>query len=154
MGSLWQGKTYLKMLLVSWRGLCQQKRFRYIQRGIVVICRLNDCKAPSYQNCRSEKNPAACSARIKPGGPGSSHGQLDVPQSLTDHNCAAFWPTETHSTSFERSDILSDQETSSLFRIGFALSKWPHFNSVYLLGVFTVFSATVKLDSVENLTFP
>ena len=27
--------------------------------------------------------------------------------------------------------------------MGFALSNWPHFNSVYVLGVFTVFSATV-----------
>ena len=42
---------------------------------------------------------------VKPnaGGPGSSPGQWDHHQSLTDHNFAAIGPTETHSTSFERS---------------------------------------------------
>ena len=47
-------------------------------------------------------------ARIDPsaGGPGSSPGQSDHPQSLTDHNFVALWPSETHSTSFERSKPL------------------------------------------------
>ena len=43
-------------------------------------------------------------------------------------------------------NLLSDQEPSSTFRIGFALSKKPNFNSFYLLGVWYSFSETV--DSI------
>ena len=38
---------------------------------------------------------------------------------------------------------ISDQETSSTIEIDFALSKLPHFNSVYWLGVQHLFSETV-----------
>ena len=41
-------------------------------------------------------------------------------------------------------DKKSVQKTSSIFRIGFAWSKWPHFNSAYELGVLIVSSATVN----------
>ena len=42
--------------------------------------------------------------------------------------------------------------TSSIFWIGFALSKGPHFNGVYLLGVRHSFSETVP--TITNALFP
>ena len=55
---------------------------------------------------------------------------------------------ETHSTSFQRSKPLLltyclTKETSSTFKIGLALPKWPHFDSVDLLEVWCPFSETV-----------
>ena len=47
--------------------------------------------------------------------------------------------------------IDSTQETDSILKIGFALSKWPHFNIAYVLGVFTTFSANV-LDDFKLLS--
>ena len=70
---------------------------------------------------------------------------------------------------------ISDQETSSIFKIGFALSKWPHFNIAYVLGqrllhtwtssLGTFFPTFVKMKiskddsniicrSSKNITFP
>ena len=41
-------------------------------------------------------------------------------------------------------DSFSIQKTRGISNIGFARSKWPRFNSAYVLGVFITFSATVR----------
>ena len=38
---------------------------------------------------------------------------------------------------------MSDQETNMIFKIGFALSKWPHFNSAYVLAVCIFYAMAV-----------
>ena len=49
---------------------------------------------------------------------------------------------------------MSVQETRGILKIGFALSKWRHFNSAYVLGVFTNISTTVLgKDTKEDLVF-
>ena len=40
--------------------------------------------------------------------------------------------------------------TSGIFKVSFALSKVPYFNSAYVLGVLTVFSVTVIYQAVRN----
>ena len=71
-----------------------------------------------------------------------SFSKFDRPQLCSPLTCRysqyLFWKIQT---SFVNS--VSVQETRSILKIGFSLSKWPHFNSAYVLGVFTTFSATV-----------
>ena len=55
------------------------------------------------------------------------------PPTLSAGSSAFLWPRETHNTSFV--DLDSVQETSSILKIGVALSNWPHFNSAYVQGV-------------------
>ena len=60
-------------------------------------------------------------------------------QSLVAGNFATLWPTDP------KFSVLKDlnpfktvpkvQEASIILRVGFALSKWPHFNSIYLVRV-------------------
>ena len=50
-----------------------------------------------------------------------------LPPTLTAHKTAALWPTQTHSTSLERSwsccYIISAQKTGTILKIGSTLSK-------------------------------
>ena len=70
----------------------------------VGLCGSNGYKATGYQSWRSEKNPAArldlSQMRVAQVW---SPSHSDHPQSLTDDNFAAIWPTKTYSTSLERS---------------------------------------------------
>ena len=55
-------------------------------------------------------------------------------------NFAALWPREPTVSLWKDDpivDIVSAQETSSILKIGSALSIWPYFHSVYLVGVFS-----------------
>ena len=52
--------------------------------------------------------------------------------------------------------IVSIQETASIFRIGFALSKWPHFYGAYFIGVCIFFAKAERPDLLqlyEKLSF-
>ena len=40
--------------------------------------------------------------------------------------------------------MMYDQETGSILKIGFALSKRPHLHRAYVVGVFTNISTTVQ----------
>ena len=42
------------------------------------------------------------------------------------------------------------QEAGSILRVGFALSKWPHFDSVYLLGGPFALLSIVSFDFFEK----
>ena len=70
------------------------------------------------------------------------------PPTLTAHSSAALWPTETHSTSLERSKPLLltqflSKSLTALLTSFFLCSKWPHFNRVYVVRVPIFFSTTV-----------
>ena len=60
------------------------------------------------------------------------------PPTLTASNFAALWPTDLKFLAFKDlnpfSKCVKFQEATSILRLGFALSKWPHFDSGYLLG--------------------
>ena len=105
------------------------------------LCSSKGCKVTSCQSWRFEKQFHNMAHRT-PWYP----WLWDHPQCLTDCNFVATWPTESHDTSLEISQtlskqILSTQRTDRIFKLGFSLSKWPHFHSVYLLGV-PIFSFT------------
>ena len=90
-----------------------------------------------------------CRTRTKRGRPGfeswtiRSPSKFDRPQlcsSLTHrHPQYLFWKIQTSSV-----DRVSVLEANCILKIGFELSKWPHFNRAYVLGVLTVFSVTVN----------
>ena len=60
------------------------------------------------------------------------------PPTLTASNFAALWPTDLKFSAFKDlnpfSKCVKFQEATSMLRLGFVLSKWPHFDSGYLLG--------------------
>ena len=60
-------------------------------------------------------------------------------QSLMASNFAAFWPTDLKFSALKDLSLFSTeskaQEASSILKVGFALSKWPHFHRVYLVTV-------------------
>ena len=73
------------------------------------------------------------SARIRVG-PGSNHSQ-----SLMAGNFAALWPTDPKFSALKDLNpfktVSKVQEASSILRVVFALSKWPHLLRVYLVTV-------------------
>ena len=71
------------------------------------------------------------------------------PPTLTARSSASLWPSETQSTSLERSkpplliDLVSVQESSRTFKVFYLHSKWPHFSSVYVVRVPVFFGSSV-----------
>ena len=72
-------------------------------------------------------------------------------QSLTASNFEALWPTDLKFSAFKDlnffSIVLKVQEAGSILRVGFALSKWPHFHRVYLVTVCKRSSIAVYISS-------
>ena len=62
---------------------------------------------------------------------------LNHSQSLTASNFKALWPTDLKFSKFKDLNLFpflsKFQEACSILRVGSAQSKWPHFDSVYLL---------------------
>ena len=61
------------------------------------------------------------------------------PPTLTDSNFAALWPKDPIFTALKVLNVwkkyLKSQEASSILRVGFALSKWPHLHRAYVVTV-------------------
>ena len=61
------------------------------------------------------------------------------PPTLTAGNFEALWPTDPKFSALKDLNLFKTvpkvQEASIILRVGFALSKWPHFNSIYLVRV-------------------
>ena len=80
-------------------------------------------------------------------GPGPVGRLFLRPPTLTASNFAALWPTEPIFTAFKVlilfSTVSKDQKASSNLKVGFALSKWPHFHSAYVIGVYIFFATAV-----------
>ena len=74
------------------------------------------------------------------------------PPTLTASNFAALWPTEPIFTAFKVlilfSTVSKDQKASSNLKVGFALSKWPHFHSAYVIGVYIFFATAVYFQII------
>ena len=71
-------------------------------------------------------------------GPGSGGRLFMRSPTLTASNFAALWPTDLKFSAFKDlkpfSKCVKFQEVTSILRLCFVLSKWPHFDSGYLLG--------------------
>ena len=59
------------------------------------------------------------------------------PPTLTADNFKALWPTNPKFSALKNlnpfSTMFKVQEAGSILKVGFALSKWPHFHRVYLV---------------------
>ena len=76
--------------------------------------------------------------------PGSNHSQSSMAS-----NFAALWLTDPKFSALKDLNLFQTvskvQETSSVLRVSFAWSKWPHFKSAYLLrGPFVLLSIVSK----------
>ena len=71
-------------------------------------------------------------------------------------NFAGFWPTESKFSALKDlknfQTVSKVQEASSILRVCFALSKWPHFNSTCLLRVqfSSGIAVCLQCDEVSN----
>ena len=103
-------------------------------------CRFKGFKVTSYLSwmcqekvCHPAPAPLEWVGRIQ------EHPGLNHSQSLMAGNFAALWPTDSKFSALKDLNLFQTvskvQEASSILRVGFALSKWPHFNSAYLLRV-------------------
>jgi len=133
------------------------RRYRSFQNGTASLWSLVGCKSCNLSKWEISKK-SCCTANWAPcaGSPGSSSGRWDHSQSLTDCNFATLWPTETYSTSIERSKPPYYQLIRLAVILGeVLLLKLPHFHNAYLLGVWHSFSdAMYKLlyNFSTNLT--
>ena len=61
------------------------------------------------------------------------------PPTLTASNFAALWPTDSKFSTIKDLNLFKrytkNQKAGSILKVDFALSKWPHFNSIYLVRV-------------------
>ena len=62
-------------------------------------------------------------------------------------NFAALWPTDPKFLALKDLNLFKTvskvQKTSSILRVGFALSKWPHLHRAYVVGGFLFNFGTV-----------
>ena len=85
-------------------------------------------------------------------GPGPVGRLFLRPPTLTASNFAALWPTEPIFTEFKVlilfSTVSKDQKASSILKVGFALSKWPHLHRAYVISGCIFFATAVGLEKV------
>ena len=71
-------------------------------------------------------------------GPGPAGRLFLRPPTLTAGNFAALWPTDPKFLALKDLNpfktVSKVQKTSSILRVGFALSKWPHLHRAYVVG--------------------
>ena len=102
------------------------------------VCRLESFKVINYQSWRSEEKvclPAPATLDLS--GPRSRSPGVKSSLNLMAGNFAALWSRDPKFSAFKHLNLLKkhtrNQETSSILRVGFALSKWPHLHTAYLL---------------------
>ena len=105
-------------------------------------------KVTSCQSWRSQKKvchpapaPVGQSARVRTPAP-SNHSQ-----SLMASNFTTLWSTDSKFLALKNLNplktVLKFQEASSVLKMGFALSKWPHLHRAYLVTVREYLSQSV-----------
>ena len=77
-------------------------------------------------------------------------------QSLMASNFATLWPTDSKFLALKNLNplktVLKFQEDSSVLKMGFALSKWPHLHRAYLVTVREYLSQSVFVWTVQNIS--
>ena len=83
-------------------------------------------------------------------GPGPAGRLFLRPPTLTAGNFAALWPTDPKFLALKDLNpfktVSKVQKTSSILRVGFALSKWPHLHRAYVVGGCLFNLGTVQLE--------
>ena len=81
-------------------------------------------------------------------GLGSNPAPSNHSQSLMAGNFAALWPTDSKFSALKDlilfSTVSKDQKASSILKVGFALSKWPHLHRAYVVSVWFFLNTIVS----------
>ena len=90
-------------------------------------------------------------------GPGPAGRLFLRPPTLTAGNFAALWPTDPKFLALKDLNpfktVSKVQKTSSILRVGFALSKWPHLHRAYVVGGCLFNFGTVNTYYVPQLYY-
>ena len=148
MRSLWEGKNHPQNAASLLKFCHSLKRLQIFQCWKFEVCRSKGCKITSHQTLRmigagQGSNPG----RLLWVGPGPVGRLFLRPPTLTASNFAALWPTEPIFTAFKVlilfSTVSKDQKASSILKVGFALSKWPHLHRAYVISGCIFFTTAV-----------
>ena len=134
------------------------KIFRSFQRGTVGLCRSKRCKITSCQSWRSQERSASRPRPQSASLPGfEPRSRSNHSQSLMAGNFAALWPTDPKFLALKDLNpfkiVSKVQKTSSILRVGFALSKWPHLHRAYVVGG-CLFNFGTVFKQVHYFQFP
>ena len=130
-GHFERAKTILKMLLASWFLVCFFKRFRcFIAENLKSVsqwaAKLLAIKLWEWL----DRDQNRTRADWFEWGRGRLADFFLRPQILTATNFAALWPTDPKFSALKDLNLFKkytkNQEASSILRVVFALSKWPH----------------------------
>ena len=142
-------KPTLKIRLASWAFHTILKRFRILnaenlgsvgQRAAKLLAvKVGGLKKKSAGRPRPHSNQ---SARVR------FWSRSNHSQSLMASNFATLWPTDSKFLALKNLNplktVLKFQEASSVLKMGFALSKWPHLHRAYLVTVPEYLSQSVR----------
>ena len=122
-----------KMLLSSWNFDTVFKKIRSFDAKNLGSVGQRPAKLLAVKVGGLKKGLPASPGPSQPVCPGSNQSQ-----SLMACNFAALWPTDPKFSAFKDLNpfktVSKAHKTSSILRVGFALSKWPNFNSAYVIG--------------------
>ena len=138
------------MLLASWFLVCFFKRFRCLnaenlgsvgQRAAKLLAvKVGGLKKKSAGRPRPHSNQLA---RVR------TRAKSNHSQSLMAGNFAALWPTDSKFSALKDlilfSTVSKDQKASSILKVGFALSKWPHLHRAYVISGCIFFATALHL---------
>ena len=121
----------LNMLLASWNFDTVFKRFRSFNAENLGSVDHRAAKLPTVKVGDLKKVWHLAPATLEP--VEFARGQINHSQSLMASNFAALWSTEPKFSALKDLNLLKTvskfQEASSILKVGFTLSKWPHFIS-------------------------
>ena len=146
-GDFERAKTTLKMLLGSWFLVCFFKRFRCLNAENLGSVGQRAAKLLAVKVGGLKKKSAG---RPRPQSASllgfDSRSRSNHSESLMANNFAAHWPTDPKFLALKDLNLLKkhtkNQEASSILRVVFALSKWPHLHRKTAFGQHS-FSKTV-----------
>ena len=130
-GHFEKAKTTFKMLLATWFLVCFFKRFRsFVAENLESVgqraANLPAIKLWKWLERDRESNPG----RLADWGRGRLADFFLRPPTLTAINFAALWPADSKFSALKDLNLLKkhtkNQEASSILRVVFTLSKWPH----------------------------
>ena len=130
-GHFERAKPTFKMLLASWFFVCFFKRFRCLNAENLGSVGQRAAKLLAVKVGGLKKKSAG---RPRPQSASllgfDSRSRSNHSESLMAGNFAAHWPTDPKFSALKHLNFLKkhtkNQEASSILRVVFALSKWPH----------------------------
>ena len=131
MRSLWDCKNTLKMLLASWFLVYSFKRFRSFYAQTLGSVGQRAAKLLAVKVGGLKKKSASWPRPQSASVPGfDSRSRSNHSQSLMAGNFAALWPTDSKFLATKDLNLLKkhtkNQVASSILKVVFAFSKWPH----------------------------